>query len=143
MPEDDRSAQRLLAAIDFAGLAEARDEQHRREMAGLLEGLLDVLDNLLALEAHCREQAERGDRQVPHRAATIMVNQLRAVLARAGVEPIEAAGQPLDLALHDVESVRPDPAAEPDTVLEEVRRGYRWRGTLLRRARVIIAGPAE
>jgi molecular chaperone GrpE len=60
-------------------------------------------------------------------------------LDKADVEPMNAAGMPLDLERHEVLAVRVDPSVPEDTVLEEALRGYLWKQRLLRRARVVIS----
>ncbi|HEX8681205.1 MAG TPA: nucleotide exchange factor GrpE [Ardenticatenaceae bacterium] len=65
-------------------------------------------------------------------------NFVRA-LEQSGVEPVESVGQPFNPTLHEAVATRPGDA-EPGTILEEVGRGYRYRNTLLRPARVIVAG---
>ena len=63
-----------------------------------------------------------------------------AALAAAGVDEIPAAGAPFDPRLHDGAGARP--GGPPGVVLEVVRRGFRWRGRVLRRAQVVIAREA-
>ena len=144
MADDDPSleADKLLAALDFAAMTEAQQEKQQQAMTRLLLGFLEILDTLEALEIHCAELADRGLDHVPHRTVSILVEQMLALLAEADVKPVTAVGCPLDLEIQDVVAVRADPAVEPDTVLEEARRGYLWHQRLLRRARVIVAGPA-
>jgi molecular chaperone GrpE len=119
----------LLGALDFADMVRAEKERHREQMRRLLLGLLPVLDNLSALELRSGRAA--------------ITEQMVNVLAKVGLEPFDVVGQPLDLSRHDVLSVTPTDSVEPDTILEEDQRGYLWNGQLLRRARVIIAGPAN
>lgn len=137
-----QAADRLLAAVDFSGMAASLEEEFRRETSRLLLGVVEVLDGLETLQAYCEELANAGFAQAPCPSVQGLVKQLRAVLAQAGATPIEVVGHPLDLESHDVAAVRPDATVEADTILEEQRRGYRWRQQLLRRARVVVAGPS-
>lgn len=121
--------------IDVFGQA----EQHRRETADLLGRLVEIADALDGLEAHCRELAERGG-EAPQRTVSVIRKQLLAALASVGVAPMDSVGDALDLDLHEVIETRPGP--EEDVILEEVRRGYLWKGRLFRTARVIVAGAA-
>lgn len=128
----------LLAGLDFVALQSAQAEQHRRETADLLRSLLAVADALEALDEHCRALAEQGEARVPARSVQVIAGQLAQVLADAGVEPIPAVGGPVHLQDHEVVGTRPSPDPAADVVLAEVRRGYRWKGQLLRRSRVIV-----
>jgi molecular chaperone GrpE len=134
-------AGQVLAAMDYVSRMQARELEHRRATGQLLGELLDVADALQDLEGHCRDLARAGQEQATAHSITAITRRLLDVLGRAGVEPMNAAGKPLDLALHEVVAVRPDSRAEEGTVLEEVCRGYFWHSNLLRRARVIVAGP--
>jgi molecular chaperone GrpE (heat shock protein) len=136
---------RMLSGMDFgkmmdvAGAVTAQNEKHRKEMADLLLGFLEVVDSLEALGAHCQELVERGCDHIPLRSVNTTLRQALSMLSRAGVEQMNAAGRPLNLAEHEVEAVRPNASAEEDTVLEEKLRGYLWNGALLRRAKVVVA----
>lgn len=136
MSDDDLTAatNRLLAGFDFAGAAAAAEEAHRAETERLLRGFLEVVDSLDAFVALDGDVAAA-------RAKTIQRIHAQAlrVLESAGVSSFPAAGKPVDLTSSEVVEVRADPAVPEDTVIEEVVRGYLWRGRLLRRARVVIA----
>jgi molecular chaperone GrpE len=137
-----RGTDRLLAAIDVAGVTADQKAKHRRETSRLLLGFLEVLDGLEALAVHCQELVAQGNEHVPHRTAAHLAEKMGAVFTQAGVRSVLALGQPLDLRVHAVVDVRPGSAADPDTILEESQRGYFWHDELLRPARVVIAGPA-
>ena len=57
--------------------------------------------------------------------------------------PIDAVGRPVDPEQMIVVEVVDDPSAEPGEVVEEVRRGYTWRGRVLRLAEVRAARMAS
>jgi molecular chaperone GrpE len=61
------------------------------------------------------------------------------VLAKHGVIPIEALGQPFDPALHEAMAQVPDGSQPPGTVVEVFQRGYLLRARLLRPARVVVS----
>ena len=65
--------------------------------------------------------------------------RLQHLLEREGVTPIQSLGQKFDPRLHEaIDSVHSD-KYEPGTIIEELQRGYRWGGELLRPARVRVA----
>ena len=68
--------------------------------------------------------------------------KLVQALEQAGVKSIPTDGL-FDPALHDATEAREDPGAEPGTVVETVRRGYTWRDSVLRHARVVVAAGPE
>jgi molecular chaperone GrpE (heat shock protein) len=136
---------KMLSVMDFgkmmdvAGMVAAQNEKHRKETADLLLRFLDVIDSLQALGEHCQELVASGYEHVPLRSVNTTLHQALNVLSQVGVEQMNAAGHPLDLAHHEVDAVSPDSSVEADTVLEEKVRGYLWKGALLRRAKVLIS----
>ena len=56
-----------------------------------------------------------------------------------GLEPIESVGRPFDPELMEVVEVVDGAGRAGGTVVEEVRRGYRWHGELFRFAQVKVA----
>jgi len=141
MSKDDLfvSADKMLAAMDFAEVTAAQEEKHKKQMANLLLNFLDVMDSMQTLEAHCQDLYASGHEHIPLRSVSIIVRQISSLLSKAGVEPMNGAGHSLDLNLHEVVAVRTDLSTAEDTVLEELLRGYMWNKDLLRRAKVVIS----
>jgi len=69
----------------------------------------------------------------------LIYKQLRDVLAKLGVQPIEAKGQQFDPHIHEaIEMVDTSDAADHE-VLEEWQRGYKYKDRLLRPSMVKVA----
>jgi molecular chaperone GrpE len=66
-------------------------------------------------------------------------DRLARSMRREQLEPIPTVGRPVDPALMLVTSVVADADAAPGTVVHELRRGYTFRGRLLRCAEVQAA----
>ena len=117
--------------------ARDREDAIRAAEDRILIDLIEVLDDL-----------DRALASVPPEAAndpwtqgvTLTAQRLRDVLARRGVTPVAAVGQPFDPAFH--EALLEVPARDdlaPGSVAEEVQRGYRRGDRALRAARVVVA----
>jgi molecular chaperone GrpE len=65
--------------------------------------------------------------------------KLLALLAANGVTPLSAMGERFNPELHDAIGTVANHQSEPNTVVEELQRGYRWGDDLLRPARVRVA----
>ncbi len=65
----------------------------------------------------------------------LSVRRAARALEAAGVEPIEALGRAFDPDVMEAVGMAAGPAG---TVVAEGRRGYRWRGVLLRPAQVTV-----
>jgi molecular chaperone GrpE len=73
-------------------------------------------------------------------AGIVMIsNQLKSVLAEAGLEEIDANGKPFDPNLHEAVSEQETPDAPEGQVVRQIRKGYKFRNRLVRPAGVIVA----
>jgi molecular chaperone GrpE len=69
----------------------------------------------------------------------LIQKRLSRAMAAERVEPIESEGQPVDPERMTVLEVVDAPGQRPGTVVKELRRGYTWRGRLVRYAEVQAA----
>ncbi len=119
-----------------------REELTGRSQAALAARLLEVLDDMERLLA--------GERSaVPVEALfqgmELVGRKLWKELEVAGLERLDPQGQPFDPALHEAVATTPAEAPEQDhTVCRTFQPGYRFKGTLLRPARVqVYAEPGQ
>lgn len=70
---------------------------------------------------------------------TMSLQRLERALAQHELEPIPAVGQPFDPERMEVMEVVADSDRPSGEVVEEVRRGYLWRGRVFRYAQVRVA----
>jgi molecular chaperone GrpE len=118
-----------------------RGETYNRVVADVVGKLLPVLDNLRrALDAEASMEATESEefRHFLH-GVELIDKQLRDVLEGLGLQPIEAVGQPFDPHIHEAVATEPSEDYEPDTVVQELVRGYRLGEKLLRPAIVKVA----
>lgn len=118
----------------------ARERQEAIKFANesLLKKLISVLDNLeMALAAANNAQANTVESL--RTGVTMIGNQLRNILAEAGLEEIDATHQPFDPNWHEAVSQQESTEAPPGQVIQQLRKGYRMRERLLRPASVVVA----
>ncbi len=142
--------QRLKADFDNyrKRVARLQEEQASRAAADLVGKLLPVLDNLDLACAHLGAEEAGGEEA---RALGQARRQLLDVLAKEGLERVDAVDVPFDPTVHD--AVAHAPAAhdgeEPEGAMstggehavdEVMRAGYRWRGQVVRPAMVRVRG---
>lgn len=102
----------------------------------LLKEILPVVDNL----ERALEHAQKGDDPLAIvQGVELILEQLRSVLKRFGVEPIEAIGEKFDPERHEAVGEREAEGVEPGEVIFEVQKGYMLNDRLLRPARVVVA----
>jgi molecular chaperone GrpE len=116
-------------------VARERAELADRSQATLVSRLLDALDDLERLVADGASASAEQVRQ----AVALVDRKLRKELLAAGLERIDPAGAAFDPSLHEAVSTLPPPSPELDhTVSATFQAGYRFKGTLVRPARVQV-----
>jgi len=118
-----------------------RGETNSRIVAEAARKLLPVVDNLArALDAERSMEASES-KEFKHflHGVELISKQLSDVLESFGVQPIASVGEPFDPHVHEAVVTEPSDEFEPDTVMEELARGYRIGERLLRPAMVKVA----
>ena len=118
-----------------------RTEAVRAGRRDVLLPMLDVYDDLRrSLEAAQQAAQQGGAADALLQGVELVTQKFEDALARVGVEPIEAVGQPFSEDEHEAMMQQPaGDAAESGTVLAEIQPGYRLGDRVLRHARVIVA----
>lgn len=95
------------------------------------------------LSSRIKESVERV-RQLVTSIVTgysMSVQRIDRTLAQHDLEPIPAVGEPFDPELMEAVEVVVEPGRSTTEVVEEVRRGYLWKGQIFRFAQVKVAKP--
>jgi len=139
----DENWDRLLrTTADFENFkkraAREKTEAAQYASAALLQKILPVLDNFeMALAA---AQSAKDDKLASLQSGVTMIQQqLKSILLETGLEEIEAAGQPFDPAFHEAVSQQESAEVAEDHVLQQLRKGYKFKERLLRPATVVVA----
>ena len=122
-----------------------RGESHNRIVGDVARKLLPVLDNLTrALDAE-RSVQNRESKEFRHflHGIELISKQLNDVLESFGITPIDAVGQRFDPHFHEAVVTEPSDKYEPDTVIEEIARGYKLGDRLLRPSMVKVAARTD
>jgi len=117
---------------------EAKAAQERGAMKLALE-LLPAIDNLDRALAHAASSEENGDGSLIAGIKHVH-SDLIAALKRAEIESYSPDGEPFDPQYHEAVAQQPIEGAAPGTVVEVYQRGYRRGESVLRPARVVVAG---
>jgi len=113
-----------------------RGESWNRAQAQVIERLLDALDDLQRIAHFTPETASA---QALLEGAQMVERKLFRALEAAGMETIEAEGQPFNPEVHEaLTTVAAETREEDHTVADVFQQGYRFKGTLLRPARVRV-----
>ena len=117
---------------------EAKAAQERGAIKLALE-LLPAIDNLDRALAHAASSEENGDGSLIAGIKHVH-SDLIAALKRAEIESYSPDGEPFDPQYHEAVAQQPIEGAAPGTVVEVYQLGYRRGESVLRPARVVVAG---
>ncbi len=130
----------LRKLADFDNFRKRKEKEmadfRRQANAEMLRDLFPVVDNL--------ERALSvggGDVGGLRAGVELTLRQFKEVLSRHGVEELDPLGIVFDPSQHEAVSRLHTPAAEPNTVVQVMQKGYRLGDRLLRAALVVVAVP--
>lgn len=131
----DRLA-RLQAEFDNFRKRSVREQQDFRDYALVeaLKGFLPILDSL-----DRAAKSDASDVAQLQSGVQLIDRQFHDALAKLGVQPIAAEGQPFDPNYHQAIQMEETDEAPDNTVIGELQRGYRIKDRLLRPAMVRVA----
>jgi molecular chaperone GrpE len=124
----------LRARADLENYRKRSDQEVERRVGDARDGLL--LDWLQVVDDVDRALSFGSVAAAPLR---VIRQQMLAVLARHGVERVEAEGAPFDPGVHEAIGGQDSDEAQPDTVVGVARAGYRVGDRVLRPAQVIVS----
>ena len=150
-PSDEAAASPEQRAEEYLRLAQRaqadlinyrrRVDQEREELrtaarVDAASAILPVLDDFeRAISAIPADEREKGWVQ----GILLIERNLRAVVERAGLERIDAQGQPFDPYAHEAIMADEQSDQDPDTVTQVIRPGYKAGGRIVRPAQVVVA----
>jgi molecular chaperone GrpE len=105
-----------------------KQEGRQRLWMDLLRRLLPILDNF----DRALLDPAGGEGNAFRQGVQLTVQQMRDFLVREGLEEIRALGEKFDPHLHEAVEIQSVEGFEEGMVLEELRKGYRFQGQLLR-----------
>lgn len=132
--------QQLRLQADFDNfrkrVARERNETYARANEDLLSEVIPVIDHMdMALKA-------AADHDAPEsllNGVSLVSEQLKGVLAKFGLEKIDAAGKEFDPNEHEAISHLPSETVPDNNVMEQTRLGYKLKGRILRPAQVVVS----
>ena len=101
----------------------------------LIRDLLPVLDNLERAIAASTAQSSGSLLD----GVKMTVTMFKDVLGRFGATPIESVGKTFNPEFHEAIATIKDPSRDPNTIVEEMEKGYMYQDRLLRPAKVVVS----
>ena len=108
----------------------------------ILREILPVIDNLERAMTHASQ--EGGGAEGLIQGVEMTLSQFQKVLEKFGVTPVSAVGEVFDPSRHEAMGQVESSEVPPNTVAQELQRGYLLNERLLRPALVLVAkAPAQ
>jgi molecular chaperone GrpE len=114
-----------------------KEDLSRFANENLLREILPVMDNLERALEHAR-QSDGGNGGLLQ-GVELTLGQFQRVLDKFGVTPIRSLGEPFDPARHEALGQVESAEHPPNTVVQELQKGYLLNDRLLRPAMVMVA----
>lgn len=113
-----------------------REELLKQAQERVVREFLPVLDNLQRALAHANNTEGAGGLL---EGIQMIERQFLSALERLGVTPMEVLHQAFDPGRHEAMIQVESEEHEPNTVVQELEKGYLWHGRLLRPAKVAVS----
>jgi|SRR5262245_6019190 len=128
----------LRALADFDNYRRRIDRERSQfgteALRDFMSELLDVVDDLERfLDFVGKETSPFID------GIRFVYQKLQSLLEREGVRSFESVGKPFDPSLHEAVATVPAEGKTEGSVVQEARRGYKFKDDVLRPARVVVA----
>lgn len=138
----DKLARRQADFDNFRKRTEReRSETYNRALGEVVRRLLPVMDNLqrALVTERTLEVGESAEFKHFLQGVELINRQLGGVVEGLGVEVIPTVGHLFDPHVHEAVSTEERADVDPDTIVQEMQRGYRLGDKLLRPAMVKVA----
>lgn len=100
-----------------------------------IKKLLPIVDDFERSLNHINESVDINSLK---EGINMIYNKLIKLLNEQGVKQIECVGKPFDVHLHDALMKKKENDFPPQTVLEEVQKGYMFKDKVIRHSKVIV-----
>ena len=137
--KDDIFAKLQRVAADYDNYQKRSAKQIADDVAyekdKIVKSLLPILDNFEYILANT--SCDAADETLL-KGVQIIYDQMLDVLKGHGIEQIKSAGEPFNPAHHEAITHRSENTKEEGLVLEELQKGYKLNGRLIRASRVVV-----
>ncbi len=121
-------------------MAKEKEDIVRYGTEKIVKEMLPVLDSLEKALEHADENV---DKVAMVEGIELVLKQFLKTMEKFGVHPLDSLGKPFDPNYHEAMAHQETQEQAPDTVVHEVRRGYKLHDRLLRPSLVTVAKPPE
>ena len=119
------------------------ENAHKFALERFANDLLPVVDSLERAVEAARDQGSDGAAAAIADGVALSLKLFIDTLARADLKQVDPVGEPFDPKFHQAVSMVESAAAEPNSVLQVLQKGYTLNGRLVRPAMVVVSKAAK
>ena len=138
---DELNDKYLRSVADFGNFRKRNLEENRTKIekskVSLVKEIITLNDSL---EKALKEAEESKSFENLFEGVQAIQKMVSFALEKENVRPIDAVGEKFNPELHDCILVAPIPGVEAETIVEETEKGYTINKTVVRPAKVVVAG---
>lgn len=113
---------------------------YRYASESLITELLPVLDDF---DRMMKTWNDKHDAESLGKGVNLVYEKFRNVLKEQGLKYIEAEGKPFDVNLHEAIMQKESEDLNPDTVTDEIEKGYYLKDKVIRHSKVVVSKKPE
>jgi molecular chaperone GrpE len=103
----------------------------------------DLLPSLEDFSRVMKLWEEKHDVDAFQKGVELVYGKFRKILEKQGLKEIESIGKPFDVNLHDAIMQMENGEVDPDTVIDEVEKGYLLKDKVIRHSKVVVSKKPE
>lgn len=112
------------------------EKAHKFALDRFAGDIINVADNLERALGSV-DQADEKQKSI-REGVELTLKSLVDTLAKHGVQQLDPKGEPFNPQQHEAIAMVPNPAMEPNSVMDVMQKGYLLNGRVLRPARVVV-----
>lgn len=103
----------------------------------------DLLPALEDFDRVMKQWDEKQDIDTFRKGVELVYGKFRKTLEKQGLKVIDSIGKPFDVNLHDAIMQMENGGLEPDTIIDEVEKGYFLKDKVIRHSKVVVSKKPE
>lgn len=134
----------LRKAAEFENYKKRRESEissfYKYSNEKIILELLPILDDFERLNLSWNE---KHDSEKYKEGIDLINEKMKKVLKQHGLTEMHSIGKPFDVNLHDAVLLVPRDDVEPNTVVDEIEKGYYLKDKVIKHAKVIVSSKSE
>ena len=135
------TALRAKAEMENLRRRSAREVEnaHKFALEKFSKALIPVFESLEKAESSKGEATDAESAAAVLEGVSLSLKLFKDTLEKQGVSQFDPHGEPFDPNLHEAVAMVPMPSAEPNSIIEVIRKGFDLNGRLIQAAQVVVA----